>query len=348
MRILFWQNLTNYQQTRYKITFLYFIIIVVIVGAFSFALITNQANQFERFTEIKQILIKDPQPRICIPQIYDEDRYNRIQNVVSQVRSNFIISTAFLDGIVVIFAALMSYYLSGKTLEPIIEALENQKRFTADASHELRTPLSVIKTEAEVMLRSKATTIEEYIEFSKSVVEEVNKLTQLTTYLLNIAKSDQRSQLLNYVSIDINELLSKLVEKLTDLATEKNIQLIYQPEKLNTIISDKGRLESICYIILDNAIKYNQQNGKVKITATQFPEYTTIEFADTGIGIAPDKLVKIFERFYRVSEDRNIKGFGLGLSLAKSMAQDIGAKINITSQLGLGTKINIIISKHSQ
>jgi len=347
----FFQKIDEYRRTRLKLTLLYFIIIFVIVTIFSFIASLNEFNQLERFNKLRNnfITLNYVRSPVPIPDDYIIKERMDVQNTVDDVRLNIIISILLADSIITVLALLLSYYLSGETLKPLVENLEQQKRFVADASHELKTPLTSMKVEAEVLLRSKNFTVDEYKEFAVSVREEVNRLTELTTDLLDIARSDSNSQAQVKEEFDLNLLMLNLTERLKKRCLQNKIALYYEysipDSSFLLIISNKNRLERLLNIILDNAIKYNIENGKINIKLSKVNQIFNLEIKDSGIGMNKEHLEKIFDRFFRISEDRHQKGFGLGLSIAKQICKELNIQIKFESEINKGTTVMLKIHK---
>jgi len=331
----------EYLKIKLKITALYFVIIFVIVGFFSLIVINDQFRQLERFNNIR----RNPVTQQTYPNILPEN-IEEITKTINDIKTSLILDVIILDLIILFISAVLSFYLSGKTLRPIIQSLDRQKRFVADASHEIKTPLTTMNTEAQVLARSKKVSQEEYKDFLQSVIEEVGHLTNLTNDMLVLAKSDN-TPTLDMKKVNVKNEIDSCVNKFTPIAKDKNILInidfkIENPE----ITTDKEKFHRLICILVDNAIKYNKNDGNISIIiAQESNEKISISVADTGVGIAKDKMSKIFDRFYRVSEDRNVKGFGLGLSIAKELAHQLRVEIHVVSKQNEGTTFKMIFPK---
>jgi len=250
-----------------------------------------------------------------------------------------------LIGIIPIFGFL-AYYFAGKTLKPMERALEKQKRFVSDASHELRTPLALMKSEAEVLSRSKDTSSSEYREFTNNVIQDVNYLDALTTNLLKLAKMDRLKPLKSDISIDIQTILNKLIQSFSSLSKEKKVEIINElPKGAIPVLGNRDLINQVLTIILDNAIKYNKRGGFIKVSSKTEKERIIIKIQDSGIGIPQKDIDQIFDRFYRASKDRNKKGHGLGLSIAKELMYLLRGEIVLESKEEEGTAISLVFSK---
>jgi heavy metal sensor kinase len=220
------------------------------------------------------------------------------------------------------------------------EAFTTQRQFMEDISHELKTPLSVLKGELEVTLKRIRST-QEYESTLHSSLEEVNGLIGIVENLLTLARFDAKTTTLQEVPLDLNLLLKDAVEAIQVLAIQKNISLQLNSAHTVEIRADKNQLKRLIINILDNAIKYTATGGKISIDLRQQKDSADIEITDTGIGIPEKELPHIFDRFYRVDKSRSSVGFGLGLSIAQSIAMAHGGKIYARANIPQGTIFTI-------
>lgn len=220
------------------------------------------------------------------------------------------------------------------------EAFTTQRQFMEDISHELKTPLSVLKGELEVTLK-KIRSAQEYETILHSSLEEVNHLAGIVENLLTLARFDAKTTTLQAVSLDLNVLLKEAVEAIQVLAVQKKITLQFNSAHTVDILADKNQLKRMVLNILDNAIKYTQPGGKISIDLRQQKNSADIDITDTGIGIPEGELPRIFDRFYRVDKSRSSIGFGLGLSIAQSIAMAHGGKIYAKTNVPQGTIFTI-------
>lgn len=197
-------------------------------------------------------------------------------------------------------------------------------------------------TEAEILYRDKNTTKEEYKKFASNVIDDVKNLDNLVVSLLNTAKYDETSFPLNIEKLNLVLVTNEIALKFKETSLKRNIQIkVHSNESEIIVNTDKVLLQRLISIFIDNAIKYNKDNGTIDIKMT---EDKLIEIKDSGVGIAKDNLPKIFDRFYRVSEDRNEKSHGLGLSIAKEIADLLKIKIKVKSIINKGTTFQLKFS----
>jgi heavy metal sensor kinase len=232
-----------------------------------------------------------------------------------------------------------------QTLNRMIERLERSfiemQRFTADAAHELRTPLAVMRTEAEVALRSPRTT-EDYCRVLENLLEETNRLSNLADQLLFLCRQDAGLQPGKQEPISMQALLREVLANMQLVAEERSVNLSMDGECHSEIIGDGIQLRRVMYNLIDNAIKYTPAGGKVTVRAAEANGCLSVTIKDTGIGIPANHLPRIFDRFYRVDPARTGEnGAGLGLALCQSIVKGLGGRIAVASELGQGTSVTV-------
>ncbi|WP_064214084.1 sensor histidine kinase, partial [Anoxybacillus flavithermus] len=237
-------------------------------------------------------------------------------------------------------SALLGYYMSGKAMVPIVRSFQKQKEFVANASHELRTPISIFQSSLEVI---EAEEVEKMSEFSLQILydmkDEVKRMTKLINDLLLLARSDADVVQLNQEWFVLEPMISELIRKCHPLAEQKNIEFLTNIQENITIFGDKERIKQLLFILLDNALKYNVENGQVRMNIWREAESIKMEVSDTGIGIPLEHQHRIFERFYRVDKarSRQHEGNGIGLSIAQWIVDAHGGTISVQSEEGKGS-----------
>lgn len=234
------------------------------------------------------------------------------------------------------------------TLNRMIERLEaafiRQRQFTADASHELRTPLAVIEAESTLAL-SKERTESEYRKSLELVSQEVAYMSAIIGKLLFLARSDAGKEPLNLEAVNLKELLAELSADVEALAREKGLQ--FHPGELEdlTVKGDRIKLRQLFLNLLENAVRYTPGGGTISNSAVRKDGMAVIAISDTGIGIPPEHLPHIFERFYRVDKARSRAegGTGLGLAIAKYIAEVHGGRIEVNSEVGKGSTFRVLL-----
>ena len=250
----------------------------------------------------------------------------------------------FFGWLALIIAGVIGYILAGRAIIPLKEAYEKQKQFAADASHELRTPLAVVMASADLLLADPSIQEPFLKEVISDVKSEVKKMSKLVSDLLLVARSDNNALKVKFQKIDLGNLLKQNVRMMTPLAEKKEIQLIGNEFKKCIIIGDEQKIKQLILILVDNAIKYTPNGGKVIVRLEKFDAAKAIfSVQDSGIGIAPEDQAKIFDRFFRVDKvrSRGMGGNGLGLSIATEILRLHEGKISVESEPGQGTKFTV-------
>jgi heavy metal sensor kinase len=235
-----------------------------------------------------------------------------------------------------------------RTINAMIARLERSfleiRRFTADASHELRTPLTIIRTEAEVAL-DKHLSPAEYRDLLGGILEECERLTRLIEQLLALAREDAGASGTAFQALDLSSLIQQVVEDMRPLAEMRGLVLTVAVDGPLPISGEASRLRQVCYNLLDNAIKYTPATGTIVVQAQRKDRFALVAFRDTGIGIPPEHLPHVFDRFYRVDKARSRAegGTGLGLSIAQSIIAAHGGWIELVSTPGQGTNCTIAL-----
>jgi len=224
------------------------------------------------------------------------------------------------------------------------EAFMKQRQFVADASHELRTPLAVIQAESSLVLE-KSRTEPEYRKALELVSQEVSFMSDIVGKLLLLARSDAGSEPMDYININLTDLLTELVQDVEVLAQDKGLTLEVGPMESMTVRGDRTKLKQLFLNILDNAIRYTPAGGRVACTLVRQEGKAVASIVDSGIGITAEHMPFIFDRFYRVDKARTYAegGTGLGLAIASSITKMHGGEIKAESREGAGTTLTVIL-----
>ena len=197
---------------------------------------------------------------------------------------------------------------------------DSRQEFVANVSHELKTPLTSMKVLADSLLMQPEVPNELYKEFMQDMSEEIERENQIINDLLTLVRMDKAATKMNIVSKDIAEVLEIVLKRLRPIARKYNIEVVLESIRPVTAEIDELKFTSAITNLVENAIKYNRENGKVKVTLDADHQDFSVEIKDNGIGIPQDALEHIYERFYRVdkSHSRQIGGTGLGLAITRN------------------------------
>lgn len=234
---------------------------------------------------------------------------------------------------------ISSWLLSTVAIAPIKAAWQKQLDFTADASHELRTPLSTIQTNLDVVLSNPKATIESQMKWLENIRIENKRMSALVSDLLLLSRADTNEAIINMDNLNLSALVLEVETTFNAVAEQNKLFLSSTVEEEIFIQGDKDRIRQLLVILIDNAIKYTASNDKVNILLFRNESYATIEICDTGVGMTPEEISRVFDRFYRGKQSRlyNTDGSGLGLSIAKIITEEHGGKITAESQIGKGS-----------
>jgi two-component system OmpR family sensor kinase len=231
-------------------------------------------------------------------------------------------------------------------LSRLDQSFETMRRFVADASHELRTPLAVIRGEADVSLdrdRNPA----EYKESLAIIQDEARRLSRLVDDLLNLARADAGHVNLRVEEFYLNDLLAECCRSVHGTAGSKDVQVECLCPQDVSFRGDQELLRRLVLNLLDNAIRYTPEGGKITVTLEAGERNLRIQVADTGIGIPPEAANHVFERFYRGDQARSRQngGFGLGLSIVKWIAESHNGAVELTSEPGSGSTFTVLLRR---
>jgi signal transduction histidine kinase len=245
-----------------------------------------------------------------------------------------------IDISILVLVAIIGFILSDRTLKPIRENTQKQKRFIADASHELRTPIAVIISGIEVALRNKHIDVTSATEALRRTLDEARELSQLSNQLLDV--STETVQPIRE-PIYTKDFFGSLGTKVCLLAEDKGISCTLDLTHFTTIQGDRVALERVFFNVISNAITHTPSGGTITLKDSLNKSTYSITIADTGSGIAIDVIQKVFDPFFRGDASRHTEGAGLGLTLAKKIVEEHGGTITLASTVGEGTAVTITL-----
>lgn len=225
-------------------------------------------------------------------------------------------------------------------LKRLEDAYQQASRFSADASHELRTPLTIMRTELESIVQEPQLA-ENLRERVGSVLEEAEYLSRITESLFAISRLDAGEAKMESKRLDLADVVVNTAEQMLLLAEEKKLDMEITAIRPVPVEGDQSRLRQVVVNLLDNAIKYTPPGGKIHVRVIADAPCALLEIQDNGIGISPDALPHVFDRFFRADSvrTRNVGGAGLGLAIVRSIVQAHGGWVKIESTPGKGTLI---------
>jgi signal transduction histidine kinase len=247
-----------------------------------------------------------------------------------------------------IIAFIAAQYTARRSVMPIVRMYNKQRQFIGDASHELRTPLSVIYSTIEVLELEEKDTMSEFgYELLLDMKNEVKSMTNLVKDLLTLAQSDVGAAVINYEKFDLSNEIKQVLRLFRPMADSKNITISMDVPVSLVTYKDREKIRQLVYILLDNAVKYTKEGGKVQINLFKEDsnEKICIQIQDTGIGIKQEQLKRIFDRFYRGDKSRTKEfgGSGLGLAIAKTIVNAHKGSIEVSSVHGEGTTFTVYL-----
>lgn len=233
-------------------------------------------------------------------------------------------------------------------LDRLHRVFEGQRQFIADAAHEIQTPLTVIKGTIEVALQ-KTRSADDYRDALVTNLGQVERLSTLTRSLLTLAQFSSDRPPLTLTPLALAPLVQDLVKELTPLAEDRKIQLAVDAQPVPLVEGDAGRLTQLLINLLDNALAHTPPDGRITVRVRPSREHIVIEVEDTGPGIAPEHLPRLFERFYRAdpARARESGGTGLGLAIVKEIAEAHGGTVGVESTLGKGSVFTITLPSYT-
>ena len=222
---------------------------------------------------------------------------------------------------------------------------QSRQEFVSNVSNELKTPITSIRVLADSLLSQEDVPVEIYREFMTDISEEIDRETTIINDLLSLVKLDKTATEMNVVENSINDLIEMILKRLRPIARERNIEVIFESFRPVIADVDKTKFSLALTNLIENAIKYNKDNGWVKVSLDADHKYFYLIVSDSGVGIPEDAQEQVFERFYRVDKARSREtgGTGLGLAITKSVIILHHGAIRVSSQIGEGSTFTVRI-----
>lgn len=280
-------------------------------------------------------------------QYKSKDLQSETLYAFTNITNNQALLTSTLTSYVTIFiisfilVALISYFITSKSIKPVKETFDNQKRFISDASHELKTPLTVINANVDVLLSQNSN--EEDKKWLGYIQKEVSRMNKLTHNLLYLANVGNEEATITTSELDISSELESLVLGVEALVYEKDIKLEYNIDPSLEVLFNQEQLNQAIMILLDNAIKYTPNKGVISVSLNKTNNHVSFKIKNTGKGINEENIPHLFDRFYKIDESRQNtnESYGLGLSILKAICDQHNAKIYVSSEVDSYTEFTI-------
>lgn len=262
--------------------------------------------------------------------------FQKVVSAISEVKEGF-----YTERVVV-----MNYLETEQIIEAFNELLKKMKvlddsrqEFVSNVSHELKTPITSMKVLADSLIAQDEVPVELYKEFMVDIADEIERENKIINDLLSLVKLDKTAPDLNIETIDINSLLELILKRLRPIAKQRDIDVIFESAREVVAEVDEVKLTLAISNLVENAIKYNNEHGYVKLSLDADHQFFTIIVEDNGLGIPEEAVEHIFERFYRVdkSHSREIGGTGLGLAITRNAILMHRGSIKVESEEGVGT-----------
>lgn len=231
-------------------------------------------------------------------------------------------------------------------LTGMLHNLEDARQeFVSNVSHELKTPITSIKVLADSLMMGEDLPVEMYQEFMTDIAEELDRLTKIINDLLSLVRMDKKSTTMSIEEVNVNEFLENILKRLYPIADQRNIELIYESLRTVNAHIDATKMSMAFTNLIENAIKYNFDDGWVRVSLNADHKFFYLKVSDSGVGIPEELQDHIFERFYRVDKARSREtgGNGLGLAITRNAILLHRGSIKVHSVEGQGTTFNIRI-----
>lgn len=301
--------------------------------------VNGQVYRVQTVTMPKKIIVGNR------PQV--SNQFQLIYNLEQEQKmlSSLLYVVVIGGAVSIVIAMVVGLFLARRALVPIQVSWEKQQQFIADASHELRTPLAAILVNLERLFRYPDHTIEQESEKIMVGMQETRRLSKLVSDLLTLARSDSNELQIMPQKFRLDEIVQKCTQVFSQLAIVKEISLETEIEQPLEMDGDEERLYQLLVILLDNALKYTNEHGKIFVSCIREGQRVVVLVKDTGIGIPKEDIPYLFDRFYRVDKmrSRSTEGTGLGLSIAKWIVDAHHGKIQVSSEEGIGTSFLVTL-----
>lgn len=338
-------NPNIFSTARLRLTFWYTAFFMLFLGVLSYGFYARTTFALERETDrinrrLSAVDRDQFQNRPVPPEPFSELLIS--DDDITEAKQSIAFNLLWINTALALVVSLGSYFLAGKTLEPIEKMLEQQQAFIDNASHQLRTPIAALKVSTEVALLKKKVSAETKKILEKNL-EELIQLEKLSNQLLHFNNNYTE----NKETVSLTGTVKKAVALIKPLANKKKIKLIINDSHNQHIEADETKLIELWTILLENAIRYSPDSSKVIVTVTKINNKLSVAVADQGPGLSDEDKQHMFERFYRGTANKAAlehSGTGLGLALAREIAQAYNARISVADNNPRGSIFTVFFS----
>jgi len=326
-----------FRSARWRLTLVYIAILTAIVGLLSASLYEFHAHDVNSIEERRQ---RSPLERFRtaegLPAAEDPPSVGEYLETLGR-------SIILADIVTIVAGGALAALLADRTLRPIRRAVEAEKAFYANAAHDLRTPLAVMRSEAEVALRSGNISQDDARALIGSSLEEIGHMSAMVEQMLDLARSGRPRRGGSLRRIDLATVARDAVERMARQAEGRGVALTVEAAGESLVRGDSLSLQRALGNVLENALAYTPRGGTVTVRVTHAGTHVDIAVEDSGIGIAEKDIPRITDPFFRGEKARgaNANGAGLGLTIVKSTMDDHGGSLRTTSREGVGTTVTL-------
>ena len=315
-----------FKSAHFSLSMLYFLILLTIVGIFNIVIFYSiNTNTMEISTPLIETSFSKDKSSYGTDELREKIITARNKRASEQITESILI----LDFLILLAGGIGSFWLARRALEPLEKAHKLQSEFVSNASHEIRTPLAAIQLETEIILKDKTASKGELREVLESNLEEAKSLTAMVKMLLSLSKINEEIQL---SAVNLNEIIKARISKFPD--AEKKIN--FESGKEFIVQNNETAIDEIAMILIDNALKYNVSKEPIEVKIFRQNRQAVLSVSNFSNEIPQDELDKFFDRFYRCDKVRSCnnhtEGYGLGLAIAKKLAEETHSLISAKNE----------------
>lgn len=252
------------------------------------------------------------------------DCLNDLQSI-----QNFAVNSLLVGGIFLVLVLILVSVFSKRAIRPVVESMEKQKQFITDAGHEIKTPIAIILANTEVIEMCEGES-----EWTRSIKNQVSRLTELVGSLLMLSKMDETRQQIEMGEVKFGKLIKEISDSFHTMLVQKNQKLELMVDEKLSVYGNEKEIRQLGTILMDNAVKYTPDGGKMRISLKRKEKMAVLDFYNECESLPQGDLNRLFDRFYRAdsSRSRESGGYGIGLSVAKAVVKNHKGKISVKAQ----------------